>query len=415
MISEKSKAIKLADELGQKVDRQSTDANYWKEQLQELTQEKKYNQLVDEFKIAKAKIFAKRNFKAVVKDIQQHKRKRIELAIPVKKTDPPTVDKNDIAEQIGDINFWNYSIAFSVTVMKQNLDESGFLLNEVETTTPEEPIKHASFLKKYEKRTAGALAGFLNNYMKKLAKSLVWVKRVNLILSKKVQNPVALTPNFDGMQMNCLIQVVDSALQKRKDYKKTLRGILKQINDDYFETGVTETAIDLLCSKLKINIHVVSILQKTWYHKHTGDTRLTVLVCSHNGHATVYRDTKDMTDFLKPVKNAKATTTYTTDVFQKFIDDPSPIKFPILIKDNIVAYFTYEGNSFKNKDIFFDDDDWSMNGSNEDLYGVFTLTSRYYKMFKKKYDLQDFYRDEDLYHFVKCADQYTPPWCTEDV
>ena len=44
---------------------------------------------------------------------------------------------------------------------------------------------------------------------------------------------------------------------------------------------------------------------------------------------------------------------------------------------------------------------------------VFTLTSRYYKELKMKYHLQDYYQDENLYHFVRCADLYAPPWCSD--
>ncbi|MDR3712061.1 MAG: hypothetical protein P4L51_04540, partial [Puia sp.] len=63
--------------------------------------------------------------------------------------------------------------------------------------------------------------------------------------------------------------------------------------------------------------------------------------------------------------------------------------------------------------IFFDEKDWLKNKNNENLKNIFTLTSRYYKEFKDKHDLQDCYHNEDLYHFVKCADLYTPPWCTD--
>ena len=410
MPSDKAKAIKLAKELHANID--NTKLN-WKELRIELTQEKKYNELTDDFKRKKAKIFAQRNFKKVIKDVKNHQRNTIELIIPVEKTDPPTVDRLNVANQIGDINFFNYHVSFSTTGMQQTLDETGNLVSEKEVVSATEPIKHSMFLKKFEKRTAGALTGFFNNYMRKLAKSLFWVKQVNLFLTKNVRNPVALTPNFDGMLMNCFIKVVDTALKNRKDYKSDLRPRIREINQQYFNSGVTEEAIDLCCKKLKINIHVVSVLQKTWYHKHSGDSRLTVLVCSHNGHATVYRDTKDMTDFLNPKKNAKSKVTYVDGLFDLFLSDPSPIKFPVVIKDQIVAFYTYDGDLFKNRDIFFDEQDFIKNQKNEDLFGTFTLTSRYYKMLKMKYGLQDMFSNEDLYHFVKSADQYTPPWCTD--
>jgi UDP-N-acetylglucosamine transferase subunit ALG13 len=380
--------------------------------LQELRAEKRYNKLVDDFKQQKAKIFAKRNYKNVINDIKQHQRNRIEITIPVKKTDPPTVDRADIDELIGDINFKNYALSFTVTITKQTLNEFGNLESEKDEESPSEPIKHRDFIKKYEKRTAGALAGFFNNYMKLLTKSLSFVKKINLILTKHVKNPRPLTPNFDGMVINCLINVVSDALKKRKDYQTVLLPKLDTINTKYFKAGVTEEAIDEICSKLKINIHVVSILQETWYHRHTGDTRLTVLVCSHNGHATVFSEEKTLKDFIMNQKDS-GKFEYVDMIKQHFLANPSPIKFPIVINDQMVAYYDYDGNLFKNQTIFKDGEDFEQNKENKDLKNIYTLTSRYYADLKKKYNLQDFYNDEDLYHFVRTADQYAPPWCSD--
>src|SRR5690606_15333694 len=145
----------------------------------------------------------------------------------------------------------------------------------------------------------------------------------------------------------------------------------------------------------------------TWYHKHLGDTKLTVLVCSHNGHATLMPDYYDTHTILEPGKVKKVE--YVENLLDQFLSDKEPIKFPIMIKDNIVAYFDTEGNCYKNRNIFFDEADWKKNRDNPDLHTVFTLTSRYYRDLKKRYDLQEYYRDRDLYHFVRCADLYTPP------
>jgi hypothetical protein len=96
------------------------------------------------------------------------------------------------------------------------------------------------------------------------------------------------------------------------------------------------------------------------------------------------------------------------------MENTAPIKYPIVINDQIVAYREPDGTMYKNRDIFFDEEDEKKNKKNELLNNVFTRTSRYYMELKQKYDLQDLYRDPALYNFVRCADVYMPPWCTTD-
>ena len=191
-----------------------------------------------------------------------------------------------------------------------------------------------------------------------MMKSLQIVHKINLFLIKKVRNPRALTPNFDGMTTNCLIEIVDKMVSARKDYRKKLQPRLEALNEKYFEQGCAEEAIDEICTAVQVNIHVISIIQETWYHKHLGDNKRTILICSHNGHATWHDDDLTMTNFLQQDK-AK-TCQYVEGVGQHFLDNPAPIKFPIVIKDQIVAYFDGK-EMYKNRDIFFDEKDWKKN------------------------------------------------------
>jgi hypothetical protein len=405
----KKQALKLSKETGIPIPKNETDFKGW---IKEIESEKRFDKVMDQFQKKKHEIFVKRNMKNVIGELKNYQRNRIEIEIPVERTDPPTVSKAVIADRLGNINIQNYTVSFSVTVIVQTLDEDGYLESEKTETTPEEPINK---IKKLEKRPAGALAGFLNTYMKKLIKSLTYVQKVNLILVKRVRNPKALTPNFDGMKTNCIIEIVQRLTQKRKDYQKKIKPKLDALNEKYFQQGAAEQAIDEICRAAQVNIHVVSILQETWYHMHLGDNKLTILICSHNGHATYLDEYKDMTDFLEPEKTKKVEyldeTNACVSLTDHFLKNESPIKFPIVIKDQIVAYFTQAGELYKNRDVFLDEDDWKKN--KDKMNNVFTLTSRYYKELKDKYDLQDKYRSEDLYYFVRCADLYTPPWCTD--
>ena len=405
------KARKLAKSLGFQPSKEKRTEREWSALVIEWEAEKKYNHMTDDFQKKKAEIFAKRNMKMVIKELKDYKRNRIELTIPVERTDPPTVNKAVIANKLGDVNMANYTISFSMTTTTQTLDENGNLESEKVETSEEKAITSAAFLKKYEKRTAGALTGFLNQYMIKMKKSLQFVNRINLVLIKKIRNKRALTPNFDGMTTNCLIDIVDKLVQKRREYAKKLKPRLDELNEKYFAKGCAEDAIDEICKAVQVNIHVVSVLQETWYHKHLGDNKKTILICSHNGHAIWMNDDHDMTDFLVPEKTKKCT--YIHGVTQHFLENKQALKFPIVIKDQIVSYYDYEGNLYKNRDIFFDEEDWLKNKENEKLQNVFTLTSRYYKELKDKYHIQDLYRDEELYYFVKCADLYSPAWCTD--
>ncbi len=110
--------------------------------------------------------------KNVLQDVKNHQRNRIELAIPVERTDPPTVSHANIAKLVEGVNIANYTIAFSMVTTTQKLDENGNLESEKVEKSEEKPINSAQFLKKYEKRTAGALSGFLNRYMLKMLKIL---------------------------------------------------------------------------------------------------------------------------------------------------------------------------------------------------------------------------------------------------
>ena len=401
----------LAKQRGITINKDARTERDWRMLLKELRAEINFDKVMDDFKDKKDKIVGRQRMKHVVKDIKNHQRNRIDITVPVERTDPPTVSHATIAAKLGDVNIANYTIAFSMTTTTQKLDENGNLESEKVETSEEKPINSAQFLKKYEKRTAGALSGFLNRYMLKMMKSLQFVNKINLVLIKKIRNPRPMTPNFDGLQINCVIGIVDKMVQKRKEYQKKLKPRLDELNKKYFESGCGEQAIDEICKAVQVNIHIVSVLQETWYHKHLGDNKMTILICSHNGHATYLNDNVDMTDFLMPAKSKKCE--YVEAVQTHFLENKEPIKFPIVIKDRIVAFYTINGNLFKNRDIFFDEEDWEKNKESENLQNVFTLTSRYYKELKQKYSIQDWYHDENLYYFVKCADLYSPPWCTD--
>lgn len=406
-------ARKLAKELGFELDPRKRTQKEWQLLVKELESERTFNNVMDEFKVKKTEIVQKKHKKNLLMEVKNHKRNRIEIEIPVERSDPPTVNQATIQSKLNSINIADYTVSFSMTTTTQKLDDFGNLESEKVDTSPEIAINNKDFLKKYEKRTAGALTGFFNRYMMKFLKSLQFINKINLVLVKKVRNKRALTPNFDGMKMNCLIEIVDRLVKNRKDYAKKLQPRLVQLNEKYFDQGCGEQAIDEICTAVQVNIHVVSILQETWYHKHLGDNKRTILICSHNGHATWHNDDRDLLDFITTdIKTKKFE--YLEAVQQHFLDNPTPIKFPIVIRDEIVAYYDYDGNLYKNRDIFYDEKDWKKNHKSEHLQNVFTLTSRYYKELKMKYQLQDMYRDENLYHFVKCADLYSPPWCTTD-
>lgn len=393
----KAKAIKLAKALGAPIPK---DVN-WKELYEEYAQEKHHNEMVDAFKLEKDKLFHKRKMRNVIQALKQPEARRIE--IPVEATEPPTVTRQVVDAEIRGINLADYTIAFTVTVMKQYLDESGDLEREQEETSPEAPIRSL------QKMKPGALVGFLNNYMKKLSKSLTWVKSITLVLTKKVNQPKRLPPLKEAMNTNCLIDIVREKLSGRANYIKKLKSKLEELDKKYFEQGCTEKAIDEICHAMQINIHIVSILQETWYHYHLGDTKKTLLICAHNKHATYLEDWVNMADCLDIDKPKKV---HYVNAGEHFLVDTNPITFPIVIKGQIVAYYSGE-NLYKNRDIFFDKKDWKKNQTNKDLQNVFTLTSRYYHDLKRKYDLQDKYYNKDLYDFVKCAEQYAPSWQTD--
>lgn len=376
--------------------------------LHQLRAMQKMNTVLKQLKQANDKLFHQRKMKQLVNAIKQHKRNRIDAQVKVERADPPTVLRENVQDALENINLQDYSLTFSVTVTKQKLDEFGNLESEKDETTPEDVMKKAKYKNRNRKTTVTALTAFFNRYLLKMSKSLSQVKWINLIFSKKVRNPRPLMPLKEAMTTNCLIQLVMNKLHHvRKDWKTKLAPRLLVLNQKYFEQGVTEQAVDEICHAVQINIHIVSILQETWYHKHLGDTKLTLLICAHNNHATLHTDV-DMLDLIG--KENKGTVNYIEGLHQHFLDDPTPIKFPMVIKDQIVAYYKPNGDLYKNRDIFFDEADWKKNAKNDYLKNVFTLTSRYYTEFKMKYGLQDKYYNEDLYHFVKCTDQYTPPW-----
>ena len=399
----KAKAIKLAKELHAPYQADNKDKQYWKDLAQELRQEKRMNLLVDEFQRKKHPLL--KRLKPEFQNLPD-----FEVDIPVEKTDPPTVSIDVIREKVN-VDPQLYSISFQVTVVNQLLDEHGDLEREVEEVLPTEPIKHKHFLKKYEKRFAGALTGFFNNYMLKLVKSLTWVKKIKLFFAKRVNRPRPLPKLKEALTTNCLIDVVTKAVSTRKEFEKYLKPRLDKLNDKYFESGCSEEAVDEIAKAVQVNIKIVSILQKEWYQCHISDHKRTLLICAHNKHATFMDEEKNMLSFLEPGKKKKVT--YKDAVHQAFIDDPAPIKFPIVINDQIVGNYDFEGNLTKNRDIFFDEADEKKAIQRPELDNVFTLTSRYYTEFKLKYRLQDRYNNVDLYNFVKCADLYSPPWQTD--
>ncbi len=178
------KARKLAKELGITISKEKRTERDWRALIKEWQSEKAFNHVMDDFKKKKVEIFAKRNMKNVIKDVKDYQRNRIELSIPVERTDPPTVSSAVISQKLGDVNMANYTIAFSMTTTTQKLDENGNLESEVVATSPEAAINSGKFLKRM-KRPAGALTGFLNRYMLKMLKSLQFVNKINLILVKE--------------------------------------------------------------------------------------------------------------------------------------------------------------------------------------------------------------------------------------
>ncbi len=111
---DKEQAIAMAKNLGgslDDIDMKNKDPKYWRDLKANLKIDIKYNQLVDNFKKEKDKLFAKRKMNAVLKEVKTHQRKRIEITIPVK-SDPPSVTKEDVITAIGDIDFNNYNVAF---------------------------------------------------------------------------------------------------------------------------------------------------------------------------------------------------------------------------------------------------------------------------------------------------------------
>ena len=123
---DKKQAVKFAKEDGvtlTKETMQQKDPKFWKMLLKEMILERKvdmkYNRLVDEFKEQRAKIFHQRALKPILKDIKGVHEKQRKIVIEVEKTDPPTINKVKLQEQLKDLNFGNFTVAFSVTVVKQ--------------------------------------------------------------------------------------------------------------------------------------------------------------------------------------------------------------------------------------------------------------------------------------------------------
>ena len=73
----------------------------WPQFLKEVKAEVDFNKVMDEFKTKKDRILQKQRMKHVVEDLKNYQRNRIHLVIPVERTDPPTVSKAVIHEQLG--------------------------------------------------------------------------------------------------------------------------------------------------------------------------------------------------------------------------------------------------------------------------------------------------------------------------
>ena len=412
-MTDKSKVLKLANKLGvTDIDVTNTSKKYWSDLLAELQQEQRHNMLVDDMKVNMPRAINERKFNEVIDEIKNPGEDKYEFEIKIA-GDPPKVDKHDIENALGNIRVDNYSIAFAVTSTVLQRDEEHNIIGEAEMTTPSQIITHNQFNRRYERNPSGALAGFLTRYLAKAQKSSEDLKAIRLVLVKKIRAPRQLTPLKDGASLNCLVNIVSNRLSKRKNYKKELQPLLQKLNDKYFETGVTEAAIDEICSKCKINIIVMTPLQETWYENYSSASRLTIVVCGHNGHATEIEKEINITDLLNKERKAKDVRYLSlTELEKQFFNDPKPIKFPFVINDKVVAFFGQDGILYKNQDIFVDEEDFEKNKNNPKLYTTWTLTSRYYKEKRSLYDIQDRYKDIKLYNFVRAADHHTKSWCS---
>ena len=350
-----------------------------------------FRNVLSQLKSQMDKIQHKRRMANTLQQINKSPKGQILVDLPLAQDDPPMIDASPLSKL--NVNLKDYTMSFAITTTHQTLDEDGNLANQVQSTSPYSPITQAQVAKRLgTKDGMNVLIAFLNNYMRKMLKSMTFVDMVHIKLIKKITAPRKLTPNFDGMKTNCVIDIVSELLKTRSNYKTKLQPRLQALNEKYFDTGVGEAAIEEICKAVRVNITVISILKEEWFDCFVGETQKSIIICSHNGHATFYDPKKDAFVADDKVKKIK----YSNDPESHFMKNSEPIKYPVVINDQIVAYHLPDGTMYKSKDIFFDDDDYKKNKSNMELTHVYTLVSRYYHELKRT----TFKIDMTILHFT---------------
>jgi hypothetical protein len=226
-------------------------------------------------------------------------------------------------------------------------------------------------------------------------------------------HPIGLARGFTDLtneNYNCLLSLLRNWAETQSD-KEVLIKSLDKLNETMFKSGVGSEEIIIICKKLRISISQWTLANKLWFSYQYSEKKKTFNFLLHDNHVTLYKPYKEekeipgQTVIIKKIE-------YHHNVHQQFHDDETPIKYVVMENQFVTCYWTDEGIIYKNKDIFFDDEDFKENSQNLKYAKCTTMISRCTKDIIEREDIQMHYNDAKLFKYVKAACTQTPTFCT---
>jgi len=208
------------------------------------------------------------------------------------------------------------------------------------------------------------------------------IKYIKLVPSNDLELP-KISTMFDNIDINCVIALLRDKLPKNSKTNK----ILTELNGMYFESGVNHQAMKDIARSLTLNINVKTITGKLWSTYKQHETKAFIDIICHNKHAhtpLLKSDTVVYVDNFDEIINKKGLKYVYGDVMpDKFLSGTN------IRKENI-SCVQINNTYYKDKRIFYDDEDFQKNHNNKDLIRIKTMAGRKFKRItqyiRRKYD-----------------------------
>jgi len=159
--------------------------------------------------------------------------------------DPPKVVEDDLKKV--PINMKDFAFSFRIETEDGN--------NRVAEILRDDKIRA-----RLNRNPKGVLTGFFNKLLKRMAYPTNLPTKIVLTFTPIVDEAASLPHQKDGPTYNCVLDII----RKHGHLSIKKKGILDELNNDYFDKGVDEYGIHDISDQLDVNLMVFTILGGVW-------------------------------------------------------------------------------------------------------------------------------------------------------